>query len=126
MAQIEERHRRMCETLAGLWEARMKPHYFAPAAKLKELRRTAIELGRKRSPGLRAAATAAHDEEMREAVAAQERFQGDFDAACGRLIRKRDIELGVLKSEARRRSAIRCRSQAVSPRTAALKRRVFG
>jgi hypothetical protein len=116
MNQIEERHRKMCGAFAGLWEMRMKPHYFTPGPRLQALRRTAIELDQQHSPGLRAAIGAAAAEEVREAVAAQGRFQSDFDAACARLSRRKDIELDAVRKECRRRRSVMCRSQMVSPR----------
>jgi hypothetical protein len=116
MNQIEERHRRMRDALAGLWEARMRPRYASPGARLQDLRRRAIELDRDQAPGALDAVGAAALEEAREAIAAQGRFQRDFDAECARLARKRDIELDTFMKERRRRRSVMCRSQIVSPR----------
>jgi hypothetical protein len=121
LKRIGARHRRLRDNFAELWESRMKPRYFAPNARLRELRQQAIELEEKGNTSeLVSVIEAAENEEVQAAKLAQFQFQQDYEDCCSRLNRRRDLEVNAFIRERRQRRDIlsrtptRCQSQTVS------------
>ena len=97
LTNVQVRHDTLMDSYVGIWEQRMKEHYFKPSRRLRELRQRAIDLNAEgREEEAREAAEEAAELQDEETEAAQRRYQDDFDKARARMTEKHDLEMECL------------------------------